>query len=40
MRLTRPEFEERGETDQFTLSKLIALLSKPIECTILISNER
>ena len=38
--LTRAEFEERGEAEWLKLPELIALLSKPVTYTILISNER
>jgi len=38
--LTRAEFEERGEAERLKLHELIALLSKPVTYTILISNER
>ena len=38
--LTRAEFEERGEAERLKLPELIALLSKPVTYTILISNER
>jgi len=40
MQLTGVEFEERGEAERLKLPELIALLSKPITYTILISNER
>ena len=38
--LTRVEFEERGEAERLKLPEFIALLSKPVTYTILISNER
>ena len=38
--LTRAEFEKRGEADRLKLPELIALLSKSVTYTILISNKR
>ena len=40
MQLTRAEFEERGEAERLKPPELMALLSKPVMYTILISNER
>jgi len=40
MQLTRAVFGERGEAERLKLPELIALLSKPVMYTILISNER
>ena len=40
MQLMSAEFEERGEAERLKLPELIALLSKSVTYTILISNER
>ena len=40
MQLTWAEFEAPGKVERLELPELIALLSKPVTYTILISNER